>query len=120
MGDNVPVSERADDDGGLARVVTELRQWHVFRVAAAYAVVAWLVVQVVATVGPAFELPDWILRAIVLASIVGFLATMGFMLFRPRSAGTGRVPRYLSGRTRLIAGAGVLLIGAAAAVLSIR
>ena len=120
MDDNVRVSERADGDDGLARIVAELRQWHVFRVAAAYAVVAWLVVQVIATVGPAFELPDWVLRAVVLASIVGFLATMGFMLFRPRSAGTGRVPRYLSGRARLIAGAAVLVIGAAAAVVSIR
>jgi TolB-like protein len=89
-------------------------------VAAAYSVAAWLVVQVVATVGPAFDLPAWVLRAVVLGAIVGFLATMAFMLFRPRIAGKGRIPTYLSRRTRLVAGAAVLLIAAAAAAWSVR
>lgn len=120
MAGKVPVAEQAAEGGGLERVVAELRQWHVFRVAAAYTVAAWLVVQVVATVGPAFDLPDWGLRAVVLTAIVGFLATMAFLLFRPRKAGAGRVPRYLSGRARLFAGAAVLLIAAGAAAISIR
>lgn len=55
--DEVPVSEQAGNDSAFARVVTELRQWHVFRFAATFAVIAWLLVQVVATVGPAFDLP---------------------------------------------------------------
>jgi TolB-like protein len=108
------------EDGGVSRLIAELRQWHVFRVAAGYLVVAWLLVQVVATIGPAFDLPGWVLRAVVLAAIVGFLATMAFLLFRPRSAGKGRLPIYLSGRARIIAGAGVLLIAAAAGTWSIR
>lgn len=120
MDDQVPVREQAADESSLARIIAELRQWHVVRIAAGYAVASWLVVQVVATVGPAFELPDWTLRAVVLASIVGFLATMGFLLFRPRSSGKGRVPRHLSGRARLIAASAVLLCAAAAATFSIR
>lgn len=120
MDETGPVREHSAEQDGLQWVIAELRQWHVFRVAAAYAVVAWLIVQVVATIGPAFELPDWVLRAVVLAAIVGFLATMAFMLFRPRSRGRSRIPIYLSQRTRLVAGIGVLLIAAAAAVFSIR
>lgn len=120
MDDGVRVAKQAGAEGGLPPVLTELRQWHVFRVAAAYAVGAWLVVQVVATIGPAFDLPGWVLRAVVLAAIVGFLATMAFLLFRPRRGGKGRVQKYLSGRARMIAAAGVLLIAAGAAVLSIR
>lgn len=120
MADNVPVREEVPDEGGFARVIAELRQWHVFRIAAAYTVASWLLIQVIATVGPAFDVSDWVLRAVVLAAIVGFLATMGFLLFRPRSGGKGRHPIYLSRRARLIAGAGVLLVAAAAAAFSIR
>lgn len=119
MDRNVPVDQERTD-GDFSRLIAELRQWHVFRVAAAYVVGAWLLVQVIATIGPAFDLPNWVLRAVVLASIVGFLATMAFMLFRPRSAGRGRHPIYLSKRARIIAGAGVLLIAGAAAAWSVR
>lgn len=120
MGSRVPVDQQPADDGDWARLVSELRQWHVFRVAAAYGVVSWLLVQVIATIGPAFDLPDWVLRAVVLAAIVGFLVTMGFLLFRPRRAAGRRLPIYLSRRARLIAGAGVLLVAAVAGALSIR
>jgi len=113
MGSKVPVTDPLAEEGIFSRLVAELRQWHVFRIAATYGVVVWLLVQVVATVGPAFDLPGWVLRAVVLASIFGFLATMGFLLFRPRSAGKGRLPIYLSKRARLIAGVGVLAVAAA-------
>jgi tetratricopeptide (TPR) repeat protein len=39
----------------------ELKQRKVYRVALGYAVVAWLVVQISATVMPAYHAPDWIL-----------------------------------------------------------
>lgn len=120
MDDQVRVREAAADTSSFARILSELRQWHVFRVAATYGVVSWLLVQVVATVGPAFDSPAWLLRAVVLAAIVGFLATMAVMLFRPRSGGKGRLPRYLSPRARLIAAAGVLLIAALAAAFAVR
>jgi TolB-like protein/Tfp pilus assembly protein PilF len=120
MDDDVPVEAQLSDERTLARVIAELRQWHVFRVAAAYAVGSWLLVQVIATIGPAFDAPRWVLRAAVLAAISGFLATMGFLLFRPRSSGKNRLPIYLSRRARIVAGVGVLLIAAAGLVWSIR
>ncbi|TAN03464.1 MAG: tetratricopeptide repeat protein [Rhodanobacteraceae bacterium] len=50
----------------------ELRRHHVFRVAATYAVVGWLVIQVVAVVFPLLQFPSWLARTIVVLVLVGF------------------------------------------------
>ncbi len=52
--------------------VAELRKRKVFQVAIGYLAVAWLVVQVAATILPAFDLPDWVVRLIVLLFALGF------------------------------------------------
>jgi TolB-like protein/Tfp pilus assembly protein PilF len=49
----------------------ELKRRHVYRVAVGYAVVAWLAIQVAATVVPALLLPGVITSAVVFAAIVG-------------------------------------------------
>jgi adenylate cyclase len=51
---------------------SELKRRNVYKVAVAYAVVGWLLVQVTTQVFPIFEIPNWALRLIVLAIIVGF------------------------------------------------
>jgi len=51
----------------------ELRRRNVIRVAAGYIVVAWLVVQVVETIFPAFGIGDEAIRFIVIAFAVGFI-----------------------------------------------
>jgi TolB-like protein/Flp pilus assembly protein TadD len=50
----------------------ELKRRNVYKVAVAYAVVGWLLVQVTTQVFPIFEIPNWAMRLIVLAIIVGF------------------------------------------------
>lgn len=50
----------------------ELRRRNVYRVAVAYAVVAWLVIQVATQVFPFFDIPNWIVRLVVLLIILGF------------------------------------------------
>src|SRR5213596_977913 len=50
----------------------ELKRRNVYKVAIAYAVVGWLLVQVTTQVFPIFEIPNWALRLIVLAIIIGF------------------------------------------------
>ena len=50
---------------------TELRRRNVFKVGAAYAVVAWLVAQVADVFFPAFGLPTWILQAILVVLVLG-------------------------------------------------
>src|ERR1043166_2335808 len=51
---------------------SELKRRNVYKVAAAYAVVGWLVIQVTATIVPALHLPDGITTAVVVLVLVGF------------------------------------------------
>jgi TolB-like protein/Flp pilus assembly protein TadD len=50
----------------------ELKRRNVYKVAVAYAVVGWLLVQVTTQVFPFFEIPNWAVRLIVLAIALGF------------------------------------------------
>ena len=56
----------------------ELRRRNVLRVAAGYIVVAWLVVQVVETIFPAFGFGDEAVRFVVIAFAVGFIPVVVF------------------------------------------
>jgi TolB-like protein len=107
------VETRTDVDGGLSRliaIVESLRQRHVFRVAAAYAVAAWLVIQVIDIVGPAFDVPEWVLRAAVLVSVLGFLALLAlFPLVVSKRRAAGR----RAGRLITILALVVAVLGAA-------
>src|SRR5437867_915254 len=50
----------------------ELKRRNVYKVAVAYAVVGWLLVQVATQVFPVFDIPNWAVRLIVLAIVIGF------------------------------------------------
>ncbi len=52
--------------------IAELRRRKVLQVAIGYLAVAWLLVQVTATILPAFDLPAWTLRVVVLVFALGF------------------------------------------------
>jgi len=51
---------------------SELKRRNVYKVAVAYAVVAWLLIQVATQVFPFFELPNWAVQVVVLAAVIGF------------------------------------------------
>ena len=53
-------------------LIAELKRRKVFKVGAAYLVVAWLVVQVGATVAPQLGLPEWAPRLVTLLVLLGF------------------------------------------------
>ncbi len=59
-------------------LLVELKRRNVFRVAAAYIVVAWLVVQVVETVLPAFGFGDGAIRITVIVVAIGFFPALVF------------------------------------------
>jgi TolB-like protein/Tfp pilus assembly protein PilF len=50
----------------------ELKRRNVYKVAIAYGVVAWLLVQIATQVFPFFEIPNWTVRLIVLLIVIGF------------------------------------------------
>ncbi len=51
---------------------SELKRRNVYKVAVTYAVVGWLVVQVATQTFPFFEVPNWAVRLVILAVIIGF------------------------------------------------
>ncbi len=53
------------------KLISELKRRNVFRVAIAYLVACWLVIQVTNEVAPALNLPEWINTMVVWLSIVG-------------------------------------------------
>jgi len=55
----------------VGNFLEELKRRNVFRVGAAYAVVSWLVIEVIDTVAPRLGLPDWVPTFFIVAVLVG-------------------------------------------------
>src|SRR5687768_6631687 len=56
----------------VTRFYKELRRRKVIRVAAVYAVVAWVVIQIATNTFPALQLPAWAITLVVVLAILGF------------------------------------------------
>src|SRR3954465_4508547 len=54
------------------RFFTELKRRKVYRVAVAYAVLAWLLTQIATQVFPFLEIPTWIVRLVIILLALGF------------------------------------------------
>ena len=50
----------------------ELKRRNVYKVAIAYAVIAWLLIQIATQTFPFFEIPNWIVRAVIVLLLLGF------------------------------------------------
>src|SRR5438477_4664211 len=56
----------------------ELKRRNVYKVAVAYAVVAWLTIQAASIFLPAFNAPQWAMQIVILILIVGFPIALAF------------------------------------------
>ena len=95
-----------------ATFLTELRRRKVYRVAVAYAIVAWLLIQAASILFPTFEAPTWVMKVFVSAVILGFpvalILAWAFELTpegirrseeaEPRASKTSRRPRASTAR----------------------
>jgi hypothetical protein len=97
---------------------SELKRRNVYKVAVAYAVVGWLVVQIATQTFPFFDIPNWAVRLVILAVIIGFpIALVIAWAFELTPEGLKRTesaaeppPKASGGRTWIyIVIAGVLL-----------
>ena len=52
--------------------LAELKRRNVYKVAVAYAVVGWLLVQVATQVFPFLEIPNWVVRLVITLVAIGF------------------------------------------------
>ncbi|HEY8010572.1 MAG TPA: hypothetical protein VIE67_06185, partial [Rudaea sp.] len=59
-------------------LLAELKRRNVIRMAGLYLVGAWLVTQVASTVFPAFDVPGWVLRALIIVLVLGFVPALIF------------------------------------------
>ncbi len=60
---------------------SELKRRNVLRVGAAYLAVAWLIVQIVETLFPIFDISDSVIRGIVVSLAIGFLPVLALSWF---------------------------------------
>lgn len=90
-------------------LIAELKRRKVFKVGAAYLVVAWLAVQAASIGFPAFDAPPWALRVFILVSLLGFpLAVVMAWIFDATPEGMKLDPSPI-GRMRVFGAAAVLV-----------
>jgi len=56
----------------MNRFIRELRRREVFRTAGLYIGICWLLIEVTSVVLPTFDAPEWVLRAVIIAAVIGF------------------------------------------------
>jgi len=56
----------------LKSFVGELKRRNVYKVAIAYAVIAWLLMQIATQVFPFLEIPNWAIRLVIMLIVIGF------------------------------------------------
>src|SRR4030095_5363052 len=95
----------------------ELKERRVYRVALGYAVVAWLVIQISATIMPAYHAPEWILPIFITVIALGFPVALvlawAFELkggvIEKAAESSGSLSAANKRRVWLLAGAGLII-----------
>jgi TolB-like protein/tetratricopeptide (TPR) repeat protein len=103
----------------LTNFFSELKRRNVYKVAIAYGVVAWLLIQIATQVFPFFEIPNWIVRLVILLIIIGFpIAVIIAWAFELTPEGLKRteIADAMPARSRKIAWIYVVIIGGALAI----
>jgi TolB-like protein/Flp pilus assembly protein TadD len=100
--------------GVMGNFLAELKRRHMFRVAAAYAVVAWLLLQIVNNIAPGLNLPNSAVTLIIVLLAVGFPVALVFAwiheLWAPSSAdGTSAQAKITRLDFALVGGLGLVL-----------
>lgn len=60
----------------MHKLILELRRREVFRTAGLYVGVCWIAIEASSVLLPAFEAPDWVMRAIIIMAMIGFPITI--------------------------------------------
>jgi TolB-like protein len=88
----------------------ELKRRQMFRVAAAYAVVAWLLLQIVNNVAPVLDLPVWVARAFLLALVIGFPIALLFVWMRELAPVDGGAPKQATTKLDYVLAGGLIIV----------
>src|SRR5258708_27441807 len=96
----------------MADFFAELKRRPIYRVAAAYAVVAWVLLQLVNNVAPALRLPDWAVGLVIVLLAAGFPVALLFCWIHQLAPADSTAARAATGKLDWA------LIGALVAVLA--
>ena len=88
----------------MAEFFAELKRRQMFRVAAAYAVVAWLLLQVVNNLAPGLNLPIWVATSVIVVLAARLSRRADICLDPPARPGRWRDRACQGERTRLGSG----------------
>jgi hypothetical protein len=98
----------------------ELKRRNVYKVAIAYGVVAWLLIQIATQVFPFFEIPNWTVRLVVLLLVIGFpIALILAWAFELTPEGLKRTEAADAAPTRHSAHRALIYVVIVAAALSV-
>src|SRR5712692_4526426 len=101
----------------LQSFFSELRRRNVYKVAVAYAIVGWLLVQIATQVFPFLEIPNWVVRLVIVLVVIGFpialVIAWAFELTPEGIKRTEDVDLAASGATKNRTWVYVVLVGAA-------
>jgi TolB-like protein/Flp pilus assembly protein TadD len=107
----------------VTRFLDELKRRNVYKVAVAYVVVSWLLIQVATQVFPFFEIPDWTVRLVVLLLAIGFpvvlILSWAFEITPEGIKREGEVDRTIRRQTGRKLTAAIVILGALAAGLMV-
>ena len=93
-----------------ASFIAELQRRKVFKVGAAYLVVAWLAVQAASIAFPTFEAPLWALRVFILVALLGFPIALVMAWVLDATPEGIRLDPNASGNKRVYAAAALLVV----------
>jgi len=94
----------------MMKLLAELKRRQMFRVAAAYAVVAWLLLQVVNNVAPVLDLPVWVARAFLLALVIGFPIALLFVWMRELAPADASAPKHATTKLDYVLAGGLAAV----------
>src|SRR6266446_5381308 len=89
----------------------ELKRRHIYRVAAAYAVVAWVLLQLFNNLTPVMKLPDWAGTLVLVLLVGGFPIALFFAWMRELPATTAS-PQTATITDRALIGVLIAVLGA--------
>jgi adenylate cyclase len=69
------------DSMQVAKLLDQLKERHLYRVAVIYAAAAWLVLQIADIVGESFDWPDWLMQGLILVLVLGLPLVLLFFWF---------------------------------------
>src|SRR5450755_1718950 len=94
----------------MGNLFAELKRRHIYRVAAAYAVVAWVLLQLFNNVEPILKLPDWAGTFVLVLLLGGFPVVLIFAWVHQLAAAQGASPQATTGRLDWVLLGGLVVV----------